>query len=344
MQSNLGITMFKQFFDFQPLAKISISALKHNAKIVKNNTRSLVCAVVKGDAYGHGLVECVRVFYPYCDYFAVCSLDEGVALRIAGIDKPILCLLPIKNLSRAITYDITVCINSVDYFLSANEFCKQRGVFLNAQIAVNTGMNRLGIDGLNQLKFCLFNANNIKITGVYSHFYNVKNKKHLLNQYQKFLPFYYFAKSFNSDIICHISASGAFSLGEQFHFDMVRVGIVMYGYNAINGTFKLKKAMKVVAPQLQERIVHKGDNLLYGNYKITKEKRVALYAYGYLNGFRRHNAGLLNNNCMNICASERIKKDILIMQSAATLAKALNTIEYEILTSFGNNCKRVYGD
>lgn len=331
-------------FEYLPYAKINLGAIKNNAKIIKNSTKALVCAVVKSNAYGHGLVESALAINEHCDCFAVCSLCEGVSLRIAGINKPIICLLPINNVRRALLYDITLCIHSIKYFKELNRFASKNGLKVNCHIAVNTGMNRLGIDNLNELDSCLKSNGNINITGIYSHFYNVESKKECETQFLSFLPFVQMAKLYNKEVIAHISASGGFVLNEKYHLDMVRIGIMNYGYCPIKSDIKLQRAMTVIAPLIQKRRVQAGENLLYGDYKTNTDLNLGIYAYGYANGVRYPLFSQINNSCMNICANLQQEKELIIMDNATKVAKKLKTIEYHVLTTFGNNCKRIYGD
>ena len=331
----------KLFDEYQPLAVIDLKSIKSNAKLIKSKLKGKFCAVVKGDAYGHGLVECARVLNPICDYFAVASLSEGVALRIAGICKPILCLLPIKNILRAVEYDIEFTVHSLDYCRELAKNCEKLGLVASVHVAVNSGMNRLGIDNLNELQLILAEKR-ICVCGVFSHLFNPSNKIERLKQYEKFIPFYELAKANNSKIIGHLAASSFHGIESQFQLDMVRVGLAIYGYNAINAHLRLKPAMKVIAPALLFRQLKSGDSLLYGNYKIKENETLSICAYGYQNGMRKGLKEGLNNACMNLCAVSGQQEYCVVMSDAFEYANRVNSIPYEVLTAFGNNCKRVY--
>ena len=331
----------KLFNEYQPLAVIDLNAIKNNARLIKTRVKGKFCAVVKADAYGHGLVECARELSPFCDYFAVASLNEGVKLRIAGIEKPIFCLLPVKNVLRAVEYDIEFTVHSLDYYREVVKNCAKIVFRPKVHIAVNTGMNRLGIDSLNELQLILAEKR-ICVCGVFSHLYNPSNKIDRLKQYEKFVPFYELAKANNSKIIGHLTASSFLGIESKFQLDMVRVGLAIYGYSAINSTFRLKPAMKIIAPALINRTLRSGDSLLYGNYKIKADERLSICAYGYQNGMRKGIKEGLNNACMNLCAVSGKGEYCVIMNDAFEYANRINGIPYEVLTSFGNNCKRIY--
>jgi len=329
------------FEEYAPVAIIDLSAIKSNVKQIKCKLKSRFCAVVKGDAYGHGLVECSRAIEPFCDYFAVGSLNEGVALRIAGITAPILCLLPVKNIARAVEYGIQFAVHSKEYLKQVDYICSSLGVSASVHIAVNSGMNRLGIDSLSELESA-FNQKSLKIEGVFSHLYNPSNKLDREAQLKRFLPFCEFAKQKNVNIITHLASSSILALEEKYALDMVRVGLAIYGYNAINAHFRLKPAMKIVAPVLNERSLNKGDSLLYGSYKVKNKEEVCICAYGYINGKRAGLNSGRNNACMNLCAINGAGDYKVIMDDAFACANRINGITYEVLTAMGNNCKRVY--
>ncbi len=329
----------------EPIAIIDCGALKRNAKAIKKLLNSPFYAVVKSDAYGHGLIECARAVEDYCDGFAVGFVEEGVRLRLAGIFKPILCLLPPKNIFHAVMHDLEFAVHTVEYATTVANFCKERNLIAKVHIAVNSGMNRLGVDSVDDLKQILnLNSINFKIVGLFSHLYNGENYNSSKQQLEKFLPFANECKRVNEKILLHIGASSALNLGREFWLDFIRVGIAMYGYSAINGTLQLEKVMKVFANKLQTRKINSGANLLYGDYKLLKNSSVTIYGYGYANGLRRNIKGALNCACMNLCAFEGMSDCVLIMSDANLQAKAENTIPYEILTRYGLNCKKIYLD
>ena len=327
--------------DFQPVALINLKAVENNAKAVKDYVKTSVCAVVKSDAYGHGLVECARALSGVADRFAVCSLEEAITLKQVGITAPILCLLPVKNVLKAIEYGVEFTIHTQKYLEQVNATALSVNNFAKVHIAINTGMNRLGFDCENQLKL-LPTLKNLQICGVFSHFYNGANNLDCERQLAKFYPFVKKVKGLYPHAIAHIASSGSIHLGNRAFFDMIRVGIAIYGYDSGRTNLKLTPAMKVIAPSVQKRMVKKGENLLYGNYKMKSDERINVCAYGYANGFRTIGNDFFNNACMNLCAIGGQEDYVEIMSDAQLTANRLNTIEYDVLTKFGLNCKRIY--
>lgn len=330
------------FEEYHPLALINLTAIANNAKKIKSMLNGKAfCAVVKSDAYGHGLIECARAVLPFCDYFAVASLQEGVNLRLAGINKPVLCLLPVKNLLRAITYNIEFAVHTPKYFLEVASLCERINKCANVHIAVNSGMNRLGLNSLEELDFILNKASKfVNISGIFSHFYNAENQEKSDKQFKAFAPFYEKLKQNNKKVIGHIASSNSLLHGEKYLMDMARIGIAIYGYSAVNGTLALEKGMKVVANKVQGRSLNKGEQLLYGDYLLEENCSLGIYAYGYANGKRACAINMFNNACMNLCAIKSEKSAVTVMDDASRFNK--DYIPYEVLTSFGLNCKRIY--
>ena len=326
----------------KPRAFIDLNAVKNNAKKVKSACKNAkLCAVVKSNAYGHGACEVANAIDKYCDYFAVATVSEGIALRFAGIVKPILCLLPDSDFLRASYYRLTLTVQSESDAQMLADFCLKSKSRIKFHLAVNSGMNRLGISTFSELLniFNIIENSGADLDGVYSHFYNAKSDRTLQKQFKFFLPFVSAVKQKYKNAIAHISSSGALCKSDKYNLDMVRVGLLIYGYKPVNGTFSLKKAMIVKADCINKRQLKRGQNLLYGNYKVKRNTTAFILPYGYFNGLRTGLDGQLNNSCMNLCA---VKKNGVIVSDAATTARRAKTNCYNVLTAFGNGCKRIY--
>ncbi len=325
------------------LAVVNLNNLKSNLKTVKKslNGRVRVCAVVKSNAYGHGLVEVSQSVYDLADYYAVSFIEEGIKLRISGITKPILVLLPVteEDLTTASRYELSVAVTDIKQV----EFAVKNNIPLKIHIAVNSGMNRLGIDHIEQLNKILNLTKNsfTKVEGIFSHFFST-DKNNCNRQFQKFLPFVTTAKNFNSQIISHISSSGAIIFPE-YHLDMVRVGILMYGY-CPNGQkiLSVKPCLKIYARKLCDRRLKKRENLLYGNYNLQTCANISIIKYGYADGGDRSRDKDFNNRCMDLSAVKKCKKYHLVLNNADELAKKLGTISYDVLVKYTARCRYVY--
>jgi alanine racemase len=209
-------------------------------------------------------------------------------------------------------------------------------------------MNRQGIDSFNELKdfitLCLAQKH-IKIGGFYSHFAKPENKSALKRQLDKFLLANKLIKGYNNNVTCHISASGGFLAGVQL--DMVRIGILLYGYKPFESSFiQVEPAMQIFAPIVEQRRLKVGEHALYGNKKAERETQFNLVRYGYADGlFRKEIDGQFNNRCMDLSAmcGERVTElGYPVMTNADILAKRYDTISYEILTKASLRAEKIY--
>lgn len=334
-------------------AIINLNNLIYNAKQIKHTLHNSVkfCAVVKADAYGHGASVCANALYPYVDCFAVALVEEGVALRYAGIDKDILVLVCCcKNeISRALEYRLTITVQSLAQVKSVCSFAKRLKVKAKVHIKYNTGMNRQGVDDLLELeqilKYLSANEKYIELDGFYSHLSCPENKKITNVALNKFLLAKTLVKSYNKNTTCHISASGGLLCGVQE--DMVRVGIMLYGYLPYKtNKIKLKHVMSVYAPVIKRVKLKPFSRCLYGLFRVKKPTDIKLVRFGYADGLERKMVkGQINNRCMDLTAIKdnlSSKNGVLIMKDAEVLAKKYKTIAYEVLTKITIRAEKIY--
>ncbi len=333
-------------------AYINLKKLQSNAKEIKKRLNKGVkfCAVVKADAYGHGAEKIASSLYPYCDSFAVALVEEGITLRLAGIRKDILVLIPPFNqdIERAVFYNLTLSAGDVATLKRIERICEKQNRKAKIHLKFNTGMNRLGVDNLKELnalaKFT-FNSKRLMLDGMFTHIGDFTNKKQLKQIQNKFLLANNLIKGYNNRAICHASASGGFLLGLKS--DMVRIGILLYGYKPFESQFiNVSPIMKIYAPLVKTRKVKMGENCLYGSFRLDSDQNVSLIRVGYADGFVRQNVlGQVNDRCMDITAVKNPKttnKGVLIMDNADELARYYNTISYEILTKTAMRAEKIY--
>jgi len=331
-------------------AVIDLRKIKSNALNIKKFLPPSVkfCAVVKADAYGHGAEEVANYIYTLVDYYAVALVEEGIALRLSAIDKPILVFsksfkLDVEN---ALRYDLTLTITCFNDIVRLNNIAKKHNKRLSVHIKFNTGMNRCGVDSISDIKKILRYAknSNIDIDGLYSHYACAENDKELKRATDKFLVANNLVKSYNNNAICHISASGGFLKGQ--YFDMVRIGILLYGYKPFNSDkIQVKPAMKVYAKVVANRKLFRGEHLLYGTSKLYHKEDISLIRFGYADGlFRTKLHGDLANRCMDISAVRKVtsSRQIKVLDNADTLAKKYKTISYEILVCASKRAEKIY--
>ena len=218
------------------ICEVSTKNLLSNVKKVKSliGEKPKFYAVVKSDAYGHGLVGVSNVLYPIVDGFCVSLASEALTLRLSGCDKEILLLTPAtkSSLESLILKDITLTVCDRRQVIDIAEACSHLGRVAKVHVKLNTGMNRLGASTLNEINGILNVASlsGIKVAGAYSHLGDVLNKKYLLSQREEFLRLIDPIKNYDHEIVAHLSSSGGILNGKDNYFDGVRSGIMLYGY------------------------------------------------------------------------------------------------------------------
>ena len=331
------------------IAEINVNNLIFNAQNIKGKMKEgqKLFAVVKADAYGHGAERVSNYLYNYVDGYVVCTTEEGIGLRRSGIDKEILVLYGVideGDLLNATEYNLTVTIGCQKHLKIVKNASRISKKPIKVHIAVNTGMNRIGFDGVKQLKrVCkVLKDSKIAVEGIYSHYYNPCNKSHLISQQNKFNEYIAVAKEYFGSLTTHISASGGFIMGDSY--DALRIGLLLYGYTPFNTRrIKVKPVMKVVTDVILTRRVAKNEHFLYGSDVMEKANAYTLIRYGYADGLNR----CVSNErpkCMDICAvkGRYNNKFTLLYKNAVQLAKKYDTITYEVLTKIGSRCEKIY--
>ena len=334
-------------------AYINLEVLRENALAIKSKLNAGVkfCAVVKSDGYGHGAPKVASAIYDLVDAYAVALLEEAVELRLSGINKDVLVLIPFfeEDVERAVYYHLTATVynkEQVDMLEREGERTKSR---VKVHLKFNSGMNRQGVDGLENLENLvkyICKCKWVELDGMYSHFAFPEHKKAKRLAENKFLLANKVVKRYNNKATCHISASGGFLTGAQY--DMVRIGLLLYGYKPFESDYvKVRPVMKVYANSLCQRELKKGESALYGNFPADGKTRISLIRYGYADGLpRKVSSGQFNNRCMDVTAvyGDLIKGEFPIMTDADEVAKKYDTISYEILVGVSRRAQKIYYD
>lgn len=289
--------------DYSPKAVIDLAQIYQNALAVRKKLgKSQFCAVVKSDAYGHGACKVALKIQPIVDAFAVATLFEARSLRLCGIEKPIICLLPVADVLSAVFYRIELTVCGPSDFERILAVAQKNGVSPKLHLAVNTGMNRLGYDRLDQFERDVYMAykSGLSVAGVSSHFYNATDYRSDCVQYERFKPYSLAVKQYYPSSIAHACSSGGLEFGE-FNADMARIGLLIYGYKPVNGTLSVLPAMRVFAKNIVKRSVRCGDFVLYGDKPSGYEGALSVLQYGYADGFANILGGV-KKACMNLSA------------------------------------------
>ncbi len=330
---------------------IDLKLLRKNAESIRKKLPEGVKfnAVVKADGYGHGAEKIASSIYDIVDGFSVSIVEEGINLRNAGIDKEIIALIPPReeDVVRALQYNVSLSCDSSLLLKKINEYAKREGRLAFIHIKYDSGMNRLGVKNLKDLEKILKLSKRlkwVKIVGFFSHYHDTFDKKALNKSTNKFLLAIPLVKRYNNNVTCHISASGGFLRGK--FFDMVRIGILLYGYKPFKSTkISVKPIMKIYVPILSKFTLKKGENALYGNRIASEETQLSLVRYGYADGEeRRETEEIFNNRCMDVTAVRgRLRgKRYLLLDNADRVAKKYRTISYEILVKSAIRAEKVY--
>ncbi len=259
---------------------IDYHAIAQNGKFFKNLLgSSKLCAVIKCDAYGHGIVRVAGCLRNVADCFAVGTVDE--ANQIACFGKPILILLPqnYPNSCLAVKNGYTLTLDSFET-LNIILRCQDVG---NAKvhIKIDSGMNRLGFS-IHQLPLLLdkLSSSNVQVEGVFSHFWG-QNKNSCDEQLNYFEKCSKIISNRYINACRHIANTNGVLLDKKYHLDMARVGLGLFGYGDAN----LLPAKTVTAKVLAIKSVKKGQVVGYdGRYVFPCDTTIAVVNYGYADG------------------------------------------------------------
>ena len=369
--------------------EIDLNAIRHNAQAVKKaiGAGRHLMAIVKADAYGHGAVRVAKTaLNSGADYLGVATVDEGIQLREGLVNAPILMLAepPASAIPLLLAYKIMPAVYTSEFAISYAEAADSMGIKAPFHLAVNTGMNRIGVrhdevvSFMNQVGF----HRALDLVGTFTHFATADCPETLDFQIQ--------AKRFIEAVdalreaginpgIVHCANSAAAIRYPDVRFDMVRLGIGLYGYYPCPECFPLidlKPAMSVHARITDTRLVPMSEGVSYGlNYRSSGSVKICTVPIGYADGLRRGLSGRMDfivdgvrcrqvgNICMDQCMLEvdlrsyarrqridpQIGDEVLIVGeqgeaavSIEELCETLGTIPHELCIGFSHRMPRYY--
>lgn len=325
-------------------AEIHLASIRRNAEKFSALTGTKVCAVVKANAYGHGAETVVGALVNTVDAFAVALVEEAISIRACACGKDILVLTPPTTEEEAYHIAVngfTATLSGMDTAQLLRDTCRKFRVFAKAHIKLNTGMNRYGADVDEFIRVCQYLTDDpfVKVTGCYSHLYTTDT---LVSEKQRglFLTAERVCKRYFPFATAHLSATYGATLGRAFAFDMVRIGIGLYGYCPTENVLGLEKAMTVKAKVVQQRTYAFG-GAGYGLATVEKGEKLGVLRFGYADGFlRKRENGVdgwqeqANCLCMDACLRKngaKIGEWTPILTDAEKVAKETGTIAYEVL-------------
>ena len=365
-------------------AEISLPNLKHNYEQIRAAlpTGCRFLGVVKADAYGHGALKVSKLLQESgADYLAVSCLDEALELRLGGVTMPVLILghTPPEYTGVLIDNGITQTVSALAKAEQYSAVAAALGKTLKIHLKLDTGMSRLGFlcagkyfDGGVENLLRTLKLPNLEVEGVYTHFAvsdepDEESRAYTLEQYALFRRVIDAVeeKSGFHFPIRHCANSGAVVSYPEMALDMVRPGLLLYGYGDTSGRLQLRPCMRLVTTVSTIKIYEPGTSVSYGRRYVTdKRERMGVLAIGYADGLPR----LMSNKCsfavpggfapqrgticMDMCMVDLtglpevdVGSEVELFgekNSIETLAAAAQTIPYELLCAVSKRVPRVY--
>lgn len=357
---------------------INLSSLIHNLNVFRSKLKPKVkvMAMVKAFSYGSGSFEIAnKLQYAGVDYLSVAYTDEGIALRKAGITLPIMVMSPdIHSFDRMVAWKLEPEIfnhRSLDAFIQIAQTLQIEHYPIHVKL--DTGMHRLGFTGedIKELGKKLKDNPHVEVVSVFSHLAASEDPQLDSFTREQAKQFDTLCKTLQPSLsnkpLRHICNSAAIARHPELHYDMVRLGLGLYGIDGsgtLNNELKQLGTLKTTIAQI--KTVPAGDGVGYGNADHADwERRIATISIGYADGYPR---ALSNGNayvlihgkqskivgkvCMDMCMvdvtsmPEAQEGDEVIVfgedLSVTQLAQWAGTIPYELMTGISQRVKRVY--
>lgn len=356
-----------------------ISNLNFFKKIILPKTK--LSAVIKANAYGHGMLEIAGIAAGSgVNFFCVHSLEEAKMLRARGFSQDIFVMgpVPLALLEEAVNLDLELALYNIETLEVLDKAAVKSKKTVNIHLKLETGANRQGINGdkLDEILTVLKSARAVKLEAVYSHFANIEDagasNNYAAGQLSKFRETVNkITRSGFTDFKKHIAATAAILLFPESHFDMVRLGIGQYGLwpsekaGISNSLFPVMSWKTRVS---QVKMVPKGAFIGYGcTYQAKKDMVIAVLPVGYSDGYDRRlgnkghvlvhgrRAAVVGRVCMNLIMVDitgvedtKLEDEVVLLGkqgkeeiSADYLAGLISTINYEIVTRINWQIPRV---
>lgn len=366
---------------YRTWCEVSLDAITHNLEQFRGIAPTAkIMAVVKADAYGHGVQEVSRTLADSgVDALAVAFTDEAFQLRKNGISIPILVLghTPVEYMGEIVDLDITPTVYDFSTAKAVSNAAQRRNKIAKIHIKIDTGMNRLGyLANTDTVETILDLATlpNIQIEGLFTHFAcaDDENDAYTKQQFDRFTALVSDLEKKGLYIpqkhVCNSAAAIRFP---EMHLDMIRIGISLYGLYPSNIKYNidLRPAMQLKSTIAHIKEVEQGEAISYGGIYVTNRKsKVATIPIGYADGYSRLLSGrakvivngkfvpVLGRICMDQCMIDvtdvnniNIEDEVVLFGAQEglsipieELAQIEGTINYELLCVIGKRIPRCY--
>ena len=356
--------------------EINLDALIHNLNFYRSKIHESVklMVMVKAAAYGNGSNEIANLLqFNRVDYLAVAYPDEGVELRNNGIELPIMVMnVAYESFGNILKYNLEPEVYSLNQLEQLISFGLKEEKEIKIHIKIDSGMHRLGFEETHIKKLILLLKENpsIQVVSIYSHLAGADEERHNAFSKSQVSQFLNMAdqieKGLKIQAIKHILNSAGILRFPEYHLDMVRLGIGLYGFEA--NQFDQQElvpvsTLKTIISQIKN--IKKGETIGYGRKGLANtDTQIATIAIGYADGFSRafsngkiallvrgKRAPVIGNVCMDMSMLDVTGLDacegdeVTVFGEKPTikqLADAIGTIPYEILTSISSRVTRVF--
>lgn len=362
----------------QTVLEINLNAIVHNLKEFQQRLQpaTRVMAMVKAFAYGSGGAEIASVLqFNNVDYLGVAYADEGVELRKAGIQLPIMVMNPEPSaFEKLIAYSLEPELYSFEILYRFQEFLKQEGItHYPIHLEIETGMNRLGFAcaDADKIASALLETDSFKLQSVFTHLAaseDAANDAFSEKQFERFKAVTAIIQTRTGfTFLRHIANSAAAIRHPQMQMDMVRLGIGLYGVDSsASQTMNLETVATLKSTIAQLKHLQKGETVSYNRRaSIEKNSVIATIRLGYADGFPRRLgngvgkvyingklAPVVGTVCMDmfmvdVTDIENVKEGDTVIIFGKELpveqvAQWAHTIPYEMMTGISQRVKRVY--
>lgn len=360
---------------------IDMDAIRNNYRVLKENVPQnvRVMPVIKANAYGHGMLETAQTLCKEgADRFAVALPEEGIELRLSGINGEILILgaaMPAAT-EEAVRYELSQTVFSAQMIQKLEHEAKRQGKQALVHIKLDTGMNRIGLrteKEAEEVARALANAPHVIAKGIYTHFADADNpcadggmNEFTRRQLDRFRTL---RAHFDAAIPSHVANSAMSLLAPEAYFDMIREGISLYGYPPVKTNLPFRPALEWTTEVVYVKEIEAGETIGYGRaFTASKRMRIATVAVGYGDGYHRacsnraqmlihgHRAKVVGRVCMDQTMLDvtdipdvNVGDDAVILGrqgeeriDAEKLAGWAGTISYEVLLAITQRVPRIY--